>query len=274
VHFDPETPRYVLADRIKLGQIITNLLSNAIKFTRGGIIELRVQTEERNGDGVLLRFTVADTGVGIAPDRLEAIFEKFTQEHAHVSMRYGGVGLGLAIVQGLVALLEGDITAESEPGRGSRFTVRLPLQSAEAPPVAERVESRTGTLTGLRILAAEDNPDNMALLRRLLERWGGRLTEAQNGSEAVDYYKAGEYDVILMDLQMPLMDGFEAARLINDEARRRRRSARIIAFTAAAVPEIRDRAYAHGILEFLTKPVQPAELHAALARGAPGAGND
>ncbi len=274
VQFSPETPRYVLADRIKLGQIITNLLSNAIKFTRGGIIELRVESDDPIATGAMLRFTVSDTGVGIAPDRLEAIFDKFTQENAHTSMRYGGAGLGLAIVQGLVALMDGDISAESEPGRGSRFTVRLPLQSAAPPPAAERVESRTGTLAGLRILAAEDNPDNMALLRRLLERWGGRLTEAQNGSEAVDFYKSGEFDVILMDLQMPVMDGFEAARRIIDEARRRRKSARIIAFTAAAVPEIRDQAYANGIVEFLTKPVQPAELHAALARRAAGAGND
>lgn len=274
VHFDPAAPRFVVADRIKLGQIITNLLSNAIKFTRGGIIELQVQTDNQAGDRLMVRFTVSDTGVGIAPDRLEAIFDKFTQENAHVSLRYGGAGLGLAIVQGLVALLEGDIAAESEPGRGSRFTVRLPLQSGEAPPAAERVESRTGTLAGLRILAAEDNPDNMALLRRLLERWGGKLTEAQNGSEAVDSYNSGEFDVILMDLQMPVMDGFEAARRIIDEARRQRKTVRIIAFTAAAVPEIRDRAYANGILEFLTKPVQPAELHAALARQAPGAGND
>lgn len=260
----PDVPQIISGDRIKLGQILTNLLSNAVKFTRGGTIELSV--ELASTAPLCLRFTVADTGIGIAPGRLEAIFEKFTQENAAVSSRYGGAGLGLAIVQGLTSLLGGNIRAESDQGKGTRFIVELPFEiSLTLPEQSARLPA--SSLKGLRVLAAEDNPESMALLRRLLERWGAEIAEASDGSEAVRLSAESEFDVILMDLNMPVMDGFEASRRITDREKEAGRPLpRIIAFTAAAVPEIRERAYANGILEFLTKPVQPHELNAALAR--------
>lgn len=262
-----DVPNEVSGDRIKLGQILTNLLSNAIKFTRGGKIELIVERVSRVGNQCIVRFIVADSGIGIVPNRLEAIFEKFTQENANVSSRYGGTGLGLAIVQGLVSLLGGKIHAESEPGHGSRFIVDLPLELSDGGSAQPAARTPAISLKGLRVLAAEDNPDNMALLRRLLERWGAEIVEAHDGEEVVRLSAESEFDVILMDLHMPIMDGFEAARRITERGRETGgHTPQIISFTAAAVPEIRDRAYASGILEFLTKPVQPLELNAALAR--------
>lgn len=265
LNIGPGVPPLILGDRIKLGQILTNLLSNAIKFTRAGTIELSV--EQISPDNSQLRFTVSDTGIGIAPERLEAIFEKFTQENASVSSRYGGTGLGLAIVQGLTGLLGGTIRAESVPRQGSRFIVELPYQISDALPEQSIVRPMAGSLKGLRVLAAEDNPESMALLRRLLARWDAEIVEAHDGAEAVKLSGEAEFDVILMDLNMPVMDGLEAARRITERERAAGRPpTRIIAFTAAAVAEIRERAYASGILEFLTKPVQPLELNAALAR--------
>jgi signal transduction histidine kinase/ActR/RegA family two-component response regulator len=259
-----DVPLIVSGDRIKLSQILTNLLSNAVKFTRSGKIDVTV--ESVSAAPLVLRFIVADTGIGIAPGRLEAIFEKFTQENAGVSSRYGGAGLGLAIVQGLTALLDGTIRAESHQGRGTRFIVELPFDPSDALP-EQTVRQPATSLKGLRVLAAEDNPESMALLRRLLERWEAQIVEAVDGAEAVRLSAESEFDVILMDLNMPVMDGFEASRRITERERAAGRPApRIIAFSAAAVPEIRERAYANGILEFLTKPVQPQELNAALAR--------
>ncbi|MCE9596934.1 MAG: response regulator, partial [Spirochaetia bacterium] len=262
-----DVPNGVSGDRIKLGQILTNLLSNAIKFTRAGTIELIVDQVSLEANRCVIRFTVADTGIGIVPNRLEAIFEKFTQENANVSSKYGGTGLGLAIVQGLASLLGGTIRAESEPGHGSRFIVELPFEVSIDAPQQAAAKTPAISLKGLRVLAAEDNPDNMALLRRLLERWGAEIVEAHDGAEVVQLSDESDFDVILMDLHMPVMDGFEAARRITERGRESgRHTPQIISFTAAAVPEIRDRAYASGILEFLTKPVQPLELNAALAR--------
>lgn len=261
----PGVPKIISGDRIKLGQILTNLLSNAIKFTRAGTIELTV--EPAPGKQTHLRFTVSDSGIGIAADRLEMIFEKFTQENASVSSTYGGTGLGLAIVQGLISLLGGTIRAESLPGQGSRFIAELPYQVSDGLPEPSAARPMTGSLKGLRVLAAEDNPESMALLKRLLSRWDAEVVEARDGAEAVKLSENAEFDAILMDLNMPVMDGLEAARRITERERSLGRPVpRIIAFTAAAVPEIRDRARASGILEFLSKPVQPLELNSALAR--------
>ncbi|MBI3395101.1 MAG: response regulator [Spirochaetia bacterium] len=261
-----DVPEFVTADRVKLGQILTNLLSNAVKFTSKGTVELSVECAGRDTSNVRVRFTVADTGIGIAADRLEAVFEKFTQEKAEVGQRYGGTGLGLSIVQGLVSLLDGTVRAESRQGVGSRFIVELPFVISQEPPLPQPKLADV-SLQGLRVLAAEDNPDNVALMRRMFQRFGAELTIASNGVEAVELCRNNFFDVVLMDLQMPLLDGFGAAKQIIEEAASAGRTPPpIVALTAAAVPEIRERAFQHGIRDFQTKPVDPDELRALLAK--------
>jgi CheY-like chemotaxis protein len=219
---------------MRVRQVLFNLISNALKFTEEGEIRLTIEPAAQGG----LRLTVADTGVGIAADQLERIFGKFEQADASSTRRYGGTGLGLAICRELCALMGGRIEADSEPGRGTRFVITLPLErTAEGEAAQEPEDAPEASEAGeLRILAAEDNPTNQLVLKALLAQVGVEPEVVDNGALAVEAWAQGEFDLILMDIQMPEMDGMEATRAIRrQEEESGRRRTPIIALTANAM---------------------------------------
>jgi CheY-like chemotaxis protein len=250
----------VVGDAQRLQQVLLNLLSNAVKFTERGYVGVEASLVGQSGDVAEMRFSVRDTGIGIPPEMRETIFQPFTQADGSTTRRYGGTGLGLSICRKLVALMEGKLQVESEPPGGSTFsfTVRMPVAAvAESPaPAAECRLPRSQR--PLRILVAEDNPVNRKVALRLLERMGHRVDTACDGQQAVVAVEQIEYDLVLMDCQMPNMDGYEATRAIRRLARGRRLP--IVAMTANAMAHDRQRCLDAGMDGFLAKPVSTRHL--------------
>jgi CheY-like chemotaxis protein/anti-sigma regulatory factor (Ser/Thr protein kinase) len=261
----PEARGVWAGDPTRVRQIVYNLVSNAVKFTDRGEVSVEVSVADPH-----LVFKVSDTGPGIAADRLGALFQKFVQADASTTRRFGGSGLGLAICRELATLMGGDIEAASVPGQGSVFTVRLPLtrigdahgqavrdDSFEAPPL------RDGS--ALRILAAEDNPMNQLVLRTLLAQVGIEVTCVDNGELAVAAAASGDWDAILMDVQMPVMDGPTATRLIREwEQADNRRRTPIIALTANAMAHHAAEYVAAGMDVLVPKPLELERLLIAI----------
>ncbi len=272
-----DVPAVVRGDATRLAQALTNLLGNAIKFTPAGSVRLAVS---REGDDELA-FVVSDTGIGIAPSKLETIFEPFTQADGSVTRAFGGTGLGLSITRSLVQLMGGTIGVQSTPGVGTRFTVRLPMPAAQLPvsdaPPAPAVptaptppERETGA--PLSILLAEDNEVNVYLFEAMLAGLGCRIDVAPNGQSAVDQWRRGRHDVIFMDVQMPGMDGHAATRAIRRiEAETGRRRTPIFALSAHAFATDAQASLAAGCDRHLTKPIARATLLDVLATLRPNA---
>ena len=256
-------------DGMKLRQVLINLVANAIKFTPpGGSVRLSVRQEPSRGAVPWMRFTVTDTGIGISPEFQRRMFRPFEQADTGTTSAYGGTGLGLAISKNLVELMGGRITAESAPGKGSRFTVRVPLPLPEPPAPDAAVHllppSSLPDLAGRRCLLAEDHPLNAEIARRLLEARGMAVDTAANGREALDAFSrspTGFYDLVLMDIRMPVMDGLAAARAIRRLERPDAASVPILAMSANAFEEDRETSRAAGMNAHLAKPVEPAELY-------------
>jgi signal transduction histidine kinase/CheY-like chemotaxis protein len=266
-------PRYYLGDPNRLRQVIINLLGNSIKFTEQGGLEVSVEQDPEDAAPGRLRFAIKDTGIGIPKDKLGLIFESFTQADASTTRRYGGTGLGLTISKQLVELMNGRIQVESTVGTGSTFyfTAQLavhPEQSERASsaqvvvPAAE-LESRAA---GLRILLADDSDDNRTLILQYLRRTGGRIDTAENGQIAVDLFRRGSYDAVLMDIEMPVMDGYRAVREIRRiEKDTGAAPTPVLALTAHAFPGMAAQGHAAGFTEMLTKPIRQTALLTALA---------
>jgi CheY-like chemotaxis protein/HPt (histidine-containing phosphotransfer) domain-containing protein len=268
---DPALPRHLRTDPTRLRQILYNLSSNAVKFTDSGSVTVWVDRLTPTGqDGVsTLSIAVQDTGIGIAADRQEAIFEAFTQASDPQDPR-GGSGLGLAVSRRLATLMGGQIHVESTPGRGSTFTLELPLLSADAasaseaePLPAEPPEPRP--LAGYRILLVDDNPDNRQIVRFMLEPTGAELEMRQNGRTGYEAgleaaHQGAPYDVVLMDIRMPEMDGYEATLRLREAGV----ETRIVALTAHATAENESRCRDAGCDAVVTKPIQPADLLEAI----------
>lgn len=252
----------LLGDPVRIRQILVNLVSNALKFTREGRVSIRVWAKPEDR----VRVEVEDTGIGIPADKQGILFSKFTQVDGSMSRRYGGTGLGLAISRHLVHAMDGEIGFESEPGVGSKFWFEIPYVRAEMVEASGVEQSSPLSLANLarklRVLVAEDNLVNQKLAARLLERVGCVPEIAANGREAVTMAIGERYDLILMDCQMPLLDGYEATR----EILRLRPGTRIVALTANALPRDAQRCLEAGMLEILTKPLRMAELEAAIGR--------
>jgi len=249
-------------DPVRVRQVLQNLVSNAVKFTDRGSVHLEI-----GHDGRQLIVRVADTGPGIPIEQQAHVFESFAQADASTTRRYGGSGLGLAICRALVELMDGEILLDSMPGHGATFTVRLPLQAAERPAADADGGSPTdhAVQAPLRILAAEDNPMNQLVLRTLLDQVGLQAAIVGNGEEALSAWEQGGWDVILMDVQMPVMDGPTATRRIR-ELERLRGGARtpIIALTANAMSHHEQEYLGAGMDLLVAKPIKLAELFAAL----------
>ncbi len=249
------------ADRLR--QIMGNLLSNAIKFTTHGSVEALIDIAPETG---ALRLVVRDTGVGIAPEKLPTLFEKFTQADNSATRRFGGTGLGLAICRELTKMMGGSIGVESREGYGSTFIVELPLPRGEAA-ANNAVEPMERVDEGnLRLLAAEDNPTNQQVLNAVMNSLGIDIHIVPDGKEAIDAWRSGAYDLILMDIQMPVMDGMAAAREIRAiEAREHLRRTPIVALTANALTHQVEEYLAIGMDGHVAKPIEIAKLYDAIS---------
>jgi PAS domain S-box-containing protein len=260
----PEVPKMVCGDATRLNQILLNLVGNAVKFTDQGEVGIEVKVTQEASDRYWLLFEVHDSGIGIAQDKLESIFESFTQASNATTRKYGGTGLGLTICKRLVELQGGRIGVESVLGQGSTFFVELPFgrcdDVAESPADSPTAEPADTPLQPARILLAEDNQLNQVLARRILEQAGHTVVIGSNGLEALRLVEQGTYDLVLMDIQMPEMDGFSALRAIRAHQDPRIRLLPVIALTAHAFAEEAERCLNAGFSEFMAKPFQPDKL--------------
>jgi PAS domain S-box-containing protein len=253
-----------LGDRLRLRQILINLIGNAIKFTSKGSVEVTVRQQPR-GDEVLLHIEVKDTGIGIDPKHFALIFERFKQADSSVSRKYGGTGLGLPISLRLARLMNGDITVQSEPGKGSVFTLEVPLRADSSESVAETPASRTPDLRHAKILLVEDYIGNIVILSYLLDGLKCRYDVARTGLEALNKWKEGRYDLVLMDVQMPEMDGFTATSQIRRmEQEKGLPRTPVIGMTAHALVGDKEKCIEAGMDAYLSKPIIDAELKAKM----------
>ena len=270
IELDPRLPPFVKGDPTRLRQVLVNLLGNAFKFTHAGAVRVRVEPLPGAAEGShLIRFSVHDSGIGIAPEALERLFQQFEQADSTTTRRYGGTGLGLAICRQLVDLMDGEIGVESTLGKGSTFSFALPLADGVAPALALAAPLAPHAYR-LRVLCAEDFPTNQIIIRMMLEDLGHEVDIADNGALAVAACAAVRYDLILMDGRMPEMDGASATRLIRAGgpagAPVRDSAVMIVALTANASEEDRTRYLDSGMDDFLSKPIDEAALHCQVSR--------
>ncbi len=263
----PDLPRQLLGDELRLRQILLNLVGNAVKFTERGAIHVSASVGQRDQTGLVeLKFAISDTGIGIPADRTDRLFHSFSQVDASRSRRYGGSGLGLVISKRLCELMGGRIWVESESGVGSHFHVSVWMHSLDEQPVAHSTPESAAEATldpNLRILLAEDNPTNQKVMLLILNRMGLCADVAANGNDVLKRLEAQVYDVILMDVQMPEMDGLTAARLIRSNRLLSAQPA-IVALTANAVSGDREMCLAAGMDAYLGKPFKIEDLTAVL----------
>ncbi|MCO4294517.1 ATP-binding protein [Solitalea sp. MAHUQ-68] len=266
VELDEKIPGILVGDPIRLNQILTNLLGNALKFTLEGSVTLKVRVVFETENEVELRFLISDTGIGIAEEDLERIFDSFTQAESSTTRKYGGSGLGLAITKRLLLLHNSQINVSSAIGKGSTFSfnIRFPklyyaLSETEETP---RNASRAYSLPGMKVLLVEDNRMNALVGKRFLTKWNIDVEVAENGLIAVNKCKQNDYDMIIMDLQMPEMDGYQASI----EIRKFNREIPIIAFTADVMPHITEKIEQCGMNDYLAKPFMPDILFSKISK--------
>jgi len=267
---DPAVPEQVLLDATRVKQVLFNLLSNAIKFSDRGAVVLDVRVDAESGEGCTqtLEFVVTDNGIGIEPSMLPQLFQRFARADETPARRHGGTGLGLEISRNLARLMGGDIVASSTPGEGSRFAFRIPLHSASVDLVVPLDEATEGLAPpqALHVLVAEDHPVNRQYLAALLENMGHSTRFVGNGEEAIAAAGSERFDLVLMDLHMPVTDGITATRTIRALPDRVAATVPIVALTADAFAETRERCMGAGMNDFLTKPVSAQKLAVTIRR--------
>ncbi|HMM19804.1 MAG TPA: PAS domain S-box protein [Selenomonadales bacterium] len=266
----PDTPRQVLGDETKIRQVLNNLIGNALKFTESGTVAVSVATLQKTPEQATLRFSVADTGIGIAGEEQARLFHSFSQLDGSITRKYGGTGLGLVISKRLVEMMGGKIWVESQKGRGSVFGFTLELSwtpaQASAPAPGDLRSKTASAASGRKVLVAEDDKVNQRVLVSILEQEGHAVDVAVNGREAVAAAAATAYDLIVMDIQMPEMDGLEATKAIRRLEADKGRYTPIIALTAYALGGDREKFLRAGMDEYIPKPFQPFELFQAVDR--------
>jgi PAS domain S-box-containing protein len=260
----PDVPLKLTGDRVRLSQILTNLTSNAIKFTNYGSVVVNINTISRAAERVSLSLEVADTGIGIPKEKIETVFDSFTQ--AHSNLKYGGTGLGLTITKRLVEIQAGNISVNSKPGIGSTFTAIIPykITAFDVANVIPQILTHIPDFTGIKVLVVEDNQMNRFLVGQILNTWNVEVDMAEDGLEAIKKVEDNEYNLILMDLQMPRMDGFEATDYIRNKMQEPVSLTPIVVLTADVMPETRERALQLGISRFITKPFKQPDLYNAI----------
>lgn len=264
VEYDEKMPFMVKGDNFRLSQVLNNLISNAIKFTREGSVKLKISLIEERGAAYVTKFSVIDTGIGIAEEKKDKIFEQFTQADSNTTRLYGGTGLGLSISARLVELMDSAIVVESELGKGSNFNFTVLLQPCNATEQAAPVQKAAGKsnepFRNKLILLAEDNTFNANIARRFITGWGADLDVVADGWQAIEFVSRKRYDLILMDVQMPVLDGFACTRKI----RKHFKEVPIIAVTASPRNEILQDILACGMNDFVSKPFKPNELRSKI----------
>ena len=264
----PGTPDFLIGDATRLRQILLNLIGNAVKFTAAGSVTTEVRAASFDGCRVELQFAVRDTGIGIPMEKQRLIFEPFRQAEGYMTRKYGGTGLGLAIVTKLLDLAGGRIRVESKEGAGSTFHFTIPFLFSDKPPVPrpDPEMAAEGPIAPLSILVAEDNDVSRLLVGKLLAQQGHTVTAARTGLEALTLHEQGTFDLILMDVQMPDMDGLQATAEIRERESVTGEHVPIIALTAHAIKGDRERCLDAGMDDYLSKPIQPDELTAVIRR--------
>lgn len=261
---DEAIPETLIGDSLRIGQIVNNLVSNAIKFTDKGFVRISISREFTQENQTDIRFVFEDTGIGIAENKRKSIFEAFTQASSSTSRKYGGTGLGLAIVKRLVELFGGEIEVGSRKNGGSVFEFTIPFEFIDS----RKLEAeKAGLLNSQRslenasILVAEDNTVNQILIRKFLTKWNaGKLVIASDGQEALDQFNQGQFDIVLLDLQMPGLDGFTVAKEIRKNSSPGKQNVPILALTAASLNEVREEMILSGMNDFVPKPFTPEIL--------------
>jgi two-component system sensor histidine kinase/response regulator len=260
VIIDTHIPEMVLGDAMRLSQVMNNLVSNAVKFTHTGGVTIRLEKEIIHDHSVTVKFTVTDTGIGISADSFNIVFDPFMQDKQVINNDYGGTGLGLAITKRLVELHNSTISVTSELGKGTSFVFSIAFNTAPKvigqQVVTPLVVGHTLNLAGMHILVVDDNKMNLMIATRFLKKWNAEVDEALDGQIAVDMVNKKRYNLIIMDLQMPVMDGFEATAII----KKSHPDIPIIALTADAMPETHNKAFEAGMSDYLTKPFVPETL--------------
>ncbi len=278
-YMDPELPSYVKGDPTKLHQILVNLTANAIKFTKRGDVSIQITPADKTpceNNKTSIRFAVRDTGIGISKENQKKIFDKFSQADSSITRKFGGTGLGLSISLSLVKLMGGHIEIESQKGKGSCFSFCLTFSNVQeskhdtSPPVKvvdeSQIRPQTPTRSG-HILLVEDTPENQILASTILTKANYKVDIAENGQCALEAVQNNSYDLILMDIQMPVMDGFTATKRIRRYEHQNGLTATpIIAFTAHAIEGYREKCFAHGMDDYLTKPVRKKKLLDAVGK--------
>ncbi|NJN64835.1 MAG: response regulator, partial [Acidobacteria bacterium] len=272
---DADVPACVVGDTVRVRQVLLNLVGNALKFTDSGRVDVRVAIASRDAENVTLVFAVRDTGIGIPEERRAAIFEPFVQVDGSSTRDHGGAGLGLAISARLASMMGGTIVVESTLGLGSTFRFVVPARDlgeraqlglASEAGAAPMADPAPFSIEPLSVLLVEDNRVNRRVVERMLVKSGHRVTEATNGAEAITALERESFDLILMDVQMPVMDGFEATAAIRARERASRVRTPIVALTAHAMKGDRERCLEAGMDDYLSKPVRLKDLLALLAR--------
>lgn len=255
---DPKLNDYYLGDELKICQVLINLINNAIKFTNAGSVTLKIEKVYDSRESHQVRFSVIDTGKGIAQEAIDSIFEDFTQEDSTISKEYGGTGLGLSISKKLVSILGGDLKVNSLVDNGTTFHFKILLEIAEEinEPI-EELSSLHFDWAQLKILTVEDNPVNQFVIQSTINSWGGQTDIADNGQDAIGKIREKDYDIILMDMQMPIMDGIATTKYIRQEMNL---EIPILAFTANALKKEKERCLSIGMDDYITKPFQEDEL--------------
>ncbi|MDB5423945.1 MAG: sensor histidine kinase/response regulator [Phenylobacterium sp.] len=267
LQIDDSAPRHVWMDGLRVGQVLSNLLGNALKFTDEGGVALSVSGEPIDDDRVLVRISVADTGVGIDAEALSTLFERFSQADDSAARKYGGTGLGLAIARQLAELMGGRVWVESGLGAGSTFHVELPLELAQAtgPSDGEAADADHAELRPMSVLAVDDNAVNLMVLEQVLPSFGHSVVKAQSGPEALEWLARQAFDVVLLDIQMPGMSGFQVLEALR-AASGPNQAVPVVALTADVTSGGRERYLALGFDDYAAKPLQIADLMAAVAR--------
>ncbi|NCU32909.1 MAG: response regulator, partial [Candidatus Moranbacteria bacterium] len=266
---DNSIPNRLTGDRTRLAQILNNLVGNAIKFTEKGAVSIKVETRSKTGNKVRVGFSVWDTGIGIPADKTGHIFEIFNQASSDTTRKYGGSGLGLAITKKLLQMMDSHIVLKTELGKGSEFSFEIDFELAKK---NESIDNGNGekkkatlqdevsgfkSLKGTKVLLVEDNIINVKVATQLLQKWDIAVDVAMDGEKAVELHKEGQYHLVLMDLHLPGMDGFDTTKAI----RKSDTDIPIIALTAAAVEEEKQKAFSAGMNDFIVKPFKLQDLY-------------
>ncbi|MCI5055729.1 MAG: ATP-binding protein [Flavobacteriales bacterium] len=262
---DDKIPHILIGDPVRLNQILLNLINNAVKFTHDGGITLKINSLQKNGSECKIKFEVADTGIGIAKDKQNKIFESFNQADTSTARLFGGTGLGLAISKSLVQEQGGEIWFESSPGEGTSFFFTLSFQegSKEDLPEQKKLTFQPKNLNGIKALCVDDYELNRLLATTIMEKWGIDVDVAANGAVAVEKVREGDYDIVLMDMQMPIMDGLEATRNIRS-FKTAKSDIPIIALTANAMKGDDKKCIDAGMNDYVSKPFKPEELYSKI----------